>query len=302
MMDKENNSYYLHLFLKYLEVERNYSSYTVYYYERDIIEFSSFMTRESIITYGEVEYQDIRIYLTDLYNQRLARKTVARKISSLRSFYKFLLRETLVMNNPFINVSLPKAESYLPTFLYSEELEKLFNVNDISTPLGMRNQALLELLYATGIRVSECCNITMSDLDFSIGTVLVYGKRSKERYIPFGSFAEDALLKYINNGRKALMDKHIPTDFLFLNHRGTPLTTRGVRTILNSLVKKASVNIHLSPHMLRHTFATHMLNEGADLRSVQELLGHSHLSSTQIYTHVTKDRLKKVYNDSHPRA
>lgn len=202
-----------------------------------------------------------------------------------------------------MHISLPKSEKKLPSFLYQEELEKLFHVSDMTTPLGQRNQALLELLYATGIRVGECVKIRVSDIDFDIGTVFVTGKGNKERYVPFGSFAATALKTYIEDGRNSLLEKtESQTNCLFLNVRGQPLTDRGIRFILNKMVEKTSLTVNIYPHKLRHTFATHMLNAGADLRTVQELLGHEHLSTTQIYTHVTKDYLRHVYMNSHPRA
>jgi integrase/recombinase XerC len=290
-------------FTEYLQIERNYSANTIVYYNQDIDEFVQFMNSQSIDNVTHVTYTDVRIYLTELYKHKLARKSVARKISSLRSFYKFLMREHIVKDNPFTLVSLPKKEHRVPQFLYHDELAKLFQVSDQTTPLGQRNQAILELLYATGIRVSECCKLELANLDFSLGTILVNGKGNKQRYVLFGSFANDALEVYIEHGRQVLLGKgNPPNSALFLNYRGGPLTPRGVRLILNDLIKRASLSVHISPHVLRHTFATHMLNEGADLRTVQELLGHSHLSSTQIYTHVTKDRLKTVYMNHHPRA
>jgi integrase/recombinase XerC len=290
-------------FTAYLQIERNYSAYTIVYYNQDIEEFVQFMKSQSINSISQVTYTDVRIYLTELYKHKLARKSVARKISSLRSFYKFLMREHIVKDNPFSLVSLPKKEQRVPQFLYHDELAKLFQVSDQSTPLGQRNQAILELLYATGIRVSECCKLELADIDYSLGTILVNGKGKKQRYVPFGSFANDAIELYMEHGRRELIKKGSSSNSaLFLNYRGGTLTPRGVRLILNDLIEKASLSIHISPHVLRHTFATHMLNEGADLRTVQELLGHSHLSSTQIYTHVTKDRLKTIYMNHHPRA
>ncbi|MBM7659373.1 integrase/recombinase XerC [Bacillus mesophilus] len=290
-------------FTEYLQIERNYSPYTIVYYTQDIEEFVEFMNSQSINSISQVTYTDVRIYLTELYKHKLARKSVARKISSLRSFYKFLMREQMVKDNPFTLVSLPKKEQRVPQFLYHDELAKLFQASDQTTPLGQRNQAILELLYATGIRVSECCKLELADIDFSLGTILVNGKGKKQRYVPFGSFANDAIELYVEHGRRELMKKgNSSSSALFLNYRGSTLTARGVRLILNDLIDKASLSIHISPHVLRHTFATHMLNEGADLRTVQELLGHSHLSSTQIYTHVTKDRLKTIYMNHHPRA
>ncbi len=293
----------LQLFKEYLQIEKNYSEYTIVHYEQSIEDFFLFMNRETILNLTDVTYSDVRLYLTELYKKQYARRTVAKKISTLRSFFNFLLREKLISQNPFILVSLPKREQRLPHFLYEEELEKLFRVSDVSTCLGQRDQALLELLYATGIRVSECCKLTLQDLDFSTGTVFVHGKGNKQRYVPFGSYAEQALTNYISKGRKDLLKKaSVHTNHLFLNFRGGPLTTRGVRVILNNMIKKTSSTIHISPHILRHTFATHLLNEGADMRSVQELLGHESLSSTQVYTHVTKDHLRNIYKSSHPRA
>lgn len=291
------------LFLQYLQVEKNYSHYTIEYYNGDILDFLLFMSEQSLYRLDEIEYGDIRLYLTKLFEQKLARKSVARKISSMRSFYKFLVREKLVETNPFAQVTIPKVEKRLPEFFYEEELALLFQACDVAEPLGQRNRAILELLYATGIRVSECCNIQLRDLDMDLATLLVHGKGRKDRYVPFGSFAYDALETYIIDGRKKIINHHKKEhDFLFVNYRGGPLTTRGLRLVLNSILEKSSLNSEIHPHKLRHSFATHLLNNGADMRTVQELLGHSNLSSTQIYTHVTNDYLKKTYMAHHPRA
>ncbi|MDR4983513.1 tyrosine recombinase XerC [Bacillus cereus] len=293
----------LQLFVGYLQIERNYSKYTIASYQNDLEHFVQFMERESISSFLDVTYADVRLYLTTLHDEKLARKSVARKVSSLRSLYRFLMREGYRKDNPFALASLPKKELSIPKFLYAEELEELFEVSDTETPLGQRNQALLELMYATGIRVSECINLQLTDIDFAVGTILVMGKGKKQRYIPFGSYAQDALITYIENGRKQLANKtEEHSHMVFLNAKGTPLTSRGVRYVLNELIKKASLTMRISPHMLRHTFATHMLDEGADLRTVQELLGHENLSTTQIYTHVSKERLRSVYMKHHPRA
>lgn len=294
---------YCNDFIEYLQIEKNASPYTIQFYHQDLENFSSFLKQEGVTDLGQIEYRLVRIYLTKLYDSKLSRRTASRKLSSLRSFFKFLEREGRVNQNPFVHVLLPKTDKPLPTFLYAEELEKLFEVNDTTEPLGQRNQALIEVLYGTGIRVSECQALTMKDIDFTIGTLFIKGKGNKERYVPFGRFAEIALETYINEGRHTLLEKaKTKTDNVFLNARGNPLTTRGIRDILNKMVDKAALTVHVHPHKLRHTFATHMLNEGADLRSVQELLGHENLSSTQIYTHVTKDYMREVYMKSHPRA
>ncbi|KAF0821337.1 recombinase XerC [Cytobacillus firmus] len=298
----ENVNVSLKLFIEYLQIEKNYSQYTIEHYQHDISEFFMFMSEQAISDLTKVEYQDVRIFLTDLFERKMSRKSVARKISSLRSFFKFLLREEIVAENPFALVSIPKAQKKLPEFFYEEEMKQLFDACESSTPLGQRNKALLELLYATGIRVSECSQIRLKDLDMHLSTVLVRGKGSKERYVPFGSFAQDAIDTYINHGRKELLANGNVQESLFLNARGGPLTARGIRTILNRIIEKSSLTGTIHPHMLRHTFATHLMANGADMRTVQELLGHAFLSSTQVYTHVTNEYLKKTYMAHHPRA
>jgi len=299
----ENVKITLNLFTEYLQIEKNYSEYTIVCYKRDIEEFFHFMEREVIKGISEVTYSDVRLFLTELHTKNYSSRSIARKVSSLRSFYKFLVREKIVSENPFSLTTLPKKEQKIPKFLYPQELECLFLVNDLNTAIGQRNQALLELLYATGIRVSECCQIQINHIDFTLSTILVHGKGNKQRYVPFGSYASEALQRYIRDGREELLKRVKNTSkYLFLNFRGNPLTSRGVRNILDDMVEKAALTQKISPHVLRHTFATHMLNEGADMRVVQELLGHSHLSSTQVYTHVTKDRLRQIYLDAHPRA
>ncbi|MCD7033791.1 tyrosine recombinase XerC [Metabacillus sp. GX 13764] len=298
----ENVKNYLNLFVDYLQIEKNYSQYTIVNYIADIEDLAAFLMEEGIPSFKEVTYQDTRLYLTNLHKKQFARKTISRKISSIRSFYKFLNREKIVSENPFALVSLPKKEYRIPKFLFPEDINTLFEAPDVTKPLGQRNKALLEVLYATGIRVSECAGLKLTDLDLFTGTILVTGKGSKQRYVPFGSYAQDALEAYLEDGRKKLAEKSADTGYVFVNHRGGPLTARGIRHILNELIKQSSLTLKLHPHMFRHTFATHLLNEGADLRSVQELLGHEHLSSTQVYTHVSKEQLRKTYMSHHPRA
>ncbi|MFS0672425.1 tyrosine recombinase XerC [Ornithinibacillus sp. 179-J 7C1 HS] len=299
----DNLALYKKAFTEYLQIEKNASPYTVEYYNHDLEEFFTFVLQEGFESVQDIDQRSVRVFLTTLYNRKLSRKSVSRKISSLRTFFKYLERENVIITNPFMLISLPKAAKPIPGFLYKQEMEKLFEVNDTNDPLGQRNQALLETLYGTGIRVSECQSLKLKDIDFSIGTMLVKGKGNKERYVPFGSFAEKALQLYIQDGRKQLLEKsNANSEAVFLNSRGNPITTRGIRLVLNNMMEKAALTINLHPHKLRHTFATHLLNEGADLRTVQELLGHDSLSSTQIYTHVTKDHLRNIYLDSHPRA
>jgi len=297
----KNKSECLREFLQYLQLEKNYSDYTIEYYQKDIDEFFMFIIEQSIEDIHTVTYFDARLYLTKLYNKNLAKKSIARKTSSLRSFYKWMMREQLVQENPFALVSLPKKDHKLPQFLYEEEVAVLFKSVNTEDALGKRDLALSELLYATGIRVSECSGLQLKDIDFSLETILVHGKGKKDRYVPFGKYAKAALHTYISNARSELAKKQ-KHDYVFVNYRGEPLTARGIRYILGNLFNHACKDGHLHPHMLRHSFATHLLNNGADLRSVQELLGHSNISSTQIYTHVTKEQLRKVYQSSHPRA
>lgn len=292
-------------FMDYLKIEKNASPYTIKFYNNDINGFLLFLQSEAVQNLKDVDYLVVRVFLTQLYDKNLSRRSVARVLSCLRSFYSYLEREGLVKLNPFLHVNLPKQATHIPSFFYEEELAELFKVNNLTTPLGQRNQALLEVLYGTGIRVSECVGLKLSSIDFSVGTVLVLGKGRKERYVPFGEYAKTALEHYIKNGRKELSEKNMSLDkddSLFLNARGAPITARGIRYVLNKIVEEASSTVSMHPHKLRHTFATHLLNEGADLRTVQELLGHENLSSTQMYTHVTKDRLRQVYMNSHPRA
>lgn len=291
----------LKLFLEFIQLEKNYSPHTVKEYETDLTHFLTFLQNESVARFDEVDYVHARLYATLLYDAKLARTTISRKISAIRSFFKFLSKEHNVTTEAFQALYHPKQQKKLPRFFYEEELDQLFLAAAGETPRDQRNIALLELLYATGMRVSEFTALELSALDLSYGIVRVMGKGRKERYIPIGSFATEALETYLDEARPRLM-KHKQHDTVFVNHRGDPLTDMGVRHILTEVVKKSTLTKSIHPHMIRHTFATHLLNRGADMRTVQELLGHSSLSSTQIYTHVTKDHLSTVYNKAHPRA
>lgn len=288
-------------YMAYIQLEKNYSEHTVHHYEKDLEDFFLFMEQEGIGELQEVEYLHARNYVTKLYETKLSRTTISRKISSIRSFFRYGSREFGLSEAAFRSLYHPKKEERLPQFFYEEEMEMLFKSVQGEDKLSKRNTALLELLYATGMRVSECVSIRMQDLDRTMHIVKVMGKGRKERYIPYGGFAHDALEHYIEEVRPKLMKKQ-DHQSLFVNNRGEPVTDRGIRHILNECMKKASANSAIYPHMIRHTFATHLLNNGADMRTVQELLGHSHLSSTQVYTHVTKEHLRKTYLNSHPRA
>lgn len=288
---------YLKEYLEYLKYQRNYSEETIHSYSIDIEEFLNYINSEAI-KFNKVDYDTVRLWLMYLDKKKDKSTTVSRKISALRGFYKYLINNKIMENNPFSLVSLPKKERYLPRFFYYNELEEMFQVPKLNTALGQRDRLILEMLYATGVRVSELVNIKLSDI--SKEEIKVLGKGNKERFVEFGDYAESILELYLNEGYKKLNTKNI--DYLFLNNRGEQLTTRGVRYILDRVIRQTTIDKKISPHMLRHSFATHLLNEGCDLLTVQELLGHESLSATSIYTHVTNDRLKEVYFKCHPRA
>ncbi|MBC1397426.1 tyrosine recombinase XerC [Listeria fleischmannii] len=292
------------MFMSYIQNERNYSENTRLAYHDDILDFQTFLNQQHILNYQDVDYLSIRLYLTELKRENYSRSSISRKISSLRSFYNFMLREEIVENNPFTSVSHAKNHLRLPKFFYNEEMEALFQVvYEDNEALTVRDRVILELLYGTGIRVSESADIRVGDIEQTYQAILIRGKGNKERYVPFGSFLEDAMATYFTKSRQTLMTKYQKNhDFLLINHYGDPLTPRGIRYILTKIIEKAALTRKIHPHMLRHTFATDLLNNGADMRTVQELLGHASLSSTQIYTHVTKEHLKATYAKHHPRA
>ena len=289
----------LNEFLKYLEVEKNYSLYTITNYKLDIIQFLEYCDKHEI-DYKKITYPEARSYLSYLYNDENEKSSsISRKISSIRTFYRYLANND-TENSSFHLLRLPKRDKRLPKFLEYNELEEIFKVPDLNTPLGKRDSLILEILYATGMRVGELVNIKVSDINHSNKTIKILGKGNKERLAYYNKITEKRLNDYLENGRPKLIKKS--TDYLFLNNLGGKLTTRGVELILDKTIKKTSLSKHLTPHMLRHSFATHLLNEGCDLLSVQELLGHASLSATNIYTHVTNDRIKDVYLKTHPRA
>lgn len=287
-------------FLEYLQVEKGYSNHTILNYQTDLVAFFNYLKEQQIRSWKQVDYRVIRSYLTELYDHKYASKTISRHISTLRAFFRYLCREQVQKENPMILISNPKQEQKIPKFLYYDELELLLKTPDLSTPLGVRDACLLELLYSTGIRVSELVSIKMADLNRQEQKILILGKGNKERYALYGSVCSQKLEQYLQT--RSMLQKKKNTEFLFLNHLGDPLTARGVRDILNRVVTACSLKQKISPHVLRHTFATHLLNGGADLRTVQELLGHENISTTGIYTHVSNERLRLVYLHAHPRA
>ena len=296
-------------FLDYLTYERNVSAHTVDAYRNDLESFVAFLSNDywtisrELLDLGKVDHLTVRAYLAHLARKKLARSSTARHLSALRSFFKFLIREGVVENNPARTVATPKREKYLPTVLQSTDIAILFEQADVSKPLGIRDRAWLELLYASGLRVSELVGIDLDHLELNARLIRVRGKGSKERIVPFGSKAAEAIRAWLPV-RSELVAKN-PNDEespLFVNHRGQRITTRSVRRLLEGYVKKASLKAGVSPHTLRHSFATHLLNAGADLRAIQELLGHVSLSTTQKYTHLNDWKLIEVYRKAHPKA
>ena len=288
-------------FIKYLEINRNYSLYTIKNYELDINDFINFCNNKNI-KIDKVKYNDIKEYLLILYNKNYKATTISRKISSLRTFYDYLYDNNIVDKNVFKHVSLHKKEKRLPKYMTTDEIDEVFNIPDINTPIGIRNRLILELLYGTGIRVSELCNIKISDIDFNNKTIRILGKGSKERIVLYNNTCNNILNKYINDDRKLLLNNKLNEYLIVGLNKTKGLTTRSVEMIIDSIINKAALNRNVTPHVFRHTFATHLLNEGCDILVVKELLGHSSLDTTGIYTHVSNERLRKVYLDTHPRA
>ena len=287
-------------YLDYLKYQKNYSDYTILSYKDDIIEYLDFLSSESL-NYLDIEYSDIRFFLMYLKDTKKDNNSsIDRKLSSLRGFYKYMANEGIVKTNVFSLVNGPKKSKKLPRYFEYNELEEMFNVPDLSTPLGQRDRLILEMLYATGVRVGELVNIKVSDIDLGRKNIIILGKGNKERFVTYGEYCEDSLKDYLKNGRIELNKEN--NDYLFLNNNGGQLTERGVRFILDKIIKQTGINKNISPHMIRHSFATHLLNAGCDLLTVQKLLGHESIKATQIYTHVTTDRLKEVYYRSFPRA
>ncbi|WP_342767152.1 tyrosine recombinase XerC [Sulfoacidibacillus thermotolerans] len=286
----------LHAFAQYLEVERNLSGHTVSAYVHDVFAFA--------IWVGDLPFNVtatiIRKYLAQLVDRKLSKRSIARQMSALRSFYRFLRTVEGAKIAAVESVRSPRLEKRLPSFLYVDEMLELLNAPDLSQPLGIRDRAILEFLYASGVRVAECVALDVSDLRVESGLVSVIGKGNRERIVLFGTDAKNAMRNYLQLSRPKLLRKEERA--LFLNHRGTRLSDRSVRRIVDRYVQQVALSKNVTPHTFRHTFATHLLEGGADLRVVQELLGHQSLSSTQIYTHTAKEHLMRVYELSHPRA
>jgi tyrosine recombinase XerC len=291
----------LQRYITHLQVEKDASPYTLRNYEHEIRQFLDFLKDEEVDSWDEVDRQILRRYLLWLRKEGYVEASMARRLSELRSFCRYLVQEGELESNPMEVVSSPKVPKRLPRYLRVEEIEALLNAPDISTPQGQRDRAILEILYAAGIRLSELVALNLSDLNFSKGQMLVWGKGGKERIVLLGDPAVRALRTYINDGRTELLGKKT-AKAMFLNRFGGRLSRRSIGLILDKYSKLSGLWKKVTPHLLRHTFATHMLEGGADLRAVQELLGHAQPTTTEIYTHVTPSRLREVYMKSHPRA
>ena len=301
LQSRESTEELLHNYVNYLSVERHASPYTVRNYTHDLRHFLEFLNKEKVATFEEVDRLLLRRYITSLIEQGFEKASVAAKLSALRSFYRYLMRENIVSSNSLLTVSSPKLERHLPSFLSSDEVDMLLEGPDTSTPLGQRDKAMLELLYAAGLRVSEIVGLDLGNVNLEAREIRVWGKGSKERMVLMGKPAAAALDLYLREGRKRLLGNY-RTQAVFVNRYGRRLSERSVQKVIKRYALGAGLDKRVHPHMLRHSFATHLLDGGADLRVVQELLGHANLSSTQVYTHVTQRQARKVYLKAHPRA
>src|SRR3989337_809861 len=301
---------YIDQFKKYLKVEKNVSVHTVRNYSVDIEQFQRFLKDtnlcpaedETAIDIKKIDNVVIRTFLGSLHKKENCNSSIARKLSTLRTFFKYLCREGYIKKNPARVVATPKQAKKLPSFLPIDEAFRLMDTPDTKTLSGLRDKAILETLYGAGIRISELVSLNITDVDLEKGYIRVFGKGRKERIVPLGGKACEAIREYLNKGQGARGKGQEEAEALFLNLRGGRLTSRSGWNIVNKYARKGAIARHISPHSLRHTFATHLLEGGADLRVIQELLGHSSLSTTQKYTHVNLDQLMKVYDKSHPKA
>ncbi len=286
---------YIGKFIRYLEIEKNYSAHTILNYKLDLEGFNKFIAGTEL---EKIDYLGLRKYLAVLKEKNFDNRTVARKLSSLRSFFRFLCREGYIKTNPILMLSSPKLEKRLPSFMTEDEVGRLINAAGAKSSqdlAGLRDRAILEVFYSSGLRISELVGLNLEDIDFISGILKIRGKGKKERIVPVGETALLAVRKYREKIKKQ-------PEAVFLNNHGRRLSARGVRFILVKYLKASGAKPGVCAHTFRHSFATHILNRGADLRTVQELLGHANLSSTQIYTHLTTDKLKSVYDKAHPHA
>jgi integrase/recombinase XerD len=289
------------LFLTHVKVEKGLSANTVAAYQRDLAKFNAFAQKRKLTLEG-VSRDDLVDFLAGMYREKLESRTVARHLVSLRNFFRFAQIQELIRTDPSLNLESPKIRRNLPGYLRLEEVERLLAQPDAKTALGLRDRAMLEVLYSTGLRVSELIGLQVTDLDAKVGCIRCIGKGDKERIVPAGRKALAIVEKYLRDARSKLLGKGVSSQALFVNRRGKSLSRVGVWKILSAYGRRAGLRVALTPHMLRHSFATHLLERGADLRSVQLMLGHADISTTQIYTHVVEERLKQIYKAHHPRA
>ncbi len=295
--------HYVQEYLDYLKYQKNYSDLTISGYRREIEHFLLYLRSESIDDLGDVRYSFLRGYLAQLHDEGLSARSINHKMSCLRGFYRYLQSQEYIDDNPFILVESLKQQQKNPDFLYIDEMMGLLDSIDVSTPLGRRNKAMLELMYASGLRCEETVSLTLSQIDFARQLLLIHGKGRKDRYVPFHDYAATCLKQYTVEDRPVLMAKqHQDHDIVFINKNGGKMTNRGLEDIVNRVTKNYDPTKKIHPHTFRHSFATHLLEQGVDIRIVQELLGHANLSTTQVYTHVTNQHLKEVYDHAHPRS
>ena len=287
---------YIEEFLEYLDVIKKHSEHTIINYQNDLIDFLEFNDNKIL----NIDKDIVNKYMQYIYDKNVSRATISRRLSSLRSFYNYMYNNGYVDKNYFAMIKNPKKEKNLPKFVKDIDIDKMFMIPDTRNPLGQRNLLIIRMLYATGVRVSELVNICIKDINVKERTIRILGKGNKERIVVFGNNTREILELYLNNGRYKLSNGK--NDYLFLNKDGNKISDRYVRKIIDDIIFKASITMHVSPHMLRHTFATGMLNNGADLVSVKEMLGHESLNTTSIYTHVSDDKIREIYNMAHPRA
>ena len=295
----------IHVFLSYLRVEKGLAQNTILAYGRDLKRFAEFLRKRHKQRLEDVTREDVVDFLSSLYKEKLDSRSVARYLVSLRGIYKFAMMEGTVVNDPTENLESPKIRSSLPTYLRVDEINKLLEAPNLATPIGLRDRAMLEVLYSTGLRVSELLNLRISDIDMRIGCVRCIGKGDKERLVPIGRKAIEAVEQYLAQGRPKFARPSSPpphSQVLLLTKIGRRLSRVGIWKILHDYGVRLGLRGRLTPHKLRHSFATHLLERGADLRSVQLMLGHADISTTQIYTHVVEERLKQIYKAHHPRA
>jgi integrase/recombinase XerD len=295
----------IHVFLSYLRVERGLAQNTILAYGRDLRRFAEFLRKRQKRGMEDVRREDVVDFLSNLYTEKLDSRSVARFLVSMRGLYKFAMMEEMVNTDPTENLESPKIRNSLPTYLRVEEIDKLLAAPNLATPIGLRDRAMLEVLYSTGLRVSELLNLRISDIDMRVGCVRCIGKGDKERLVPIGRKAIEAVEQYLAHGRPKFARPSSPpphNQVLLLTKIGRRLSRVGIWKILHDYGVRLGLRGRLTPHKLRHSFATHLLERGADLRSVQLMLGHADISTTQIYTHVVEERLKEIYKAHHPRA